>query len=115
MAISRREALKRGISYGTGVITHGNDSIVFDRALRAFPKDGTYAEMRAALEAGDAEAALPAAQAFTQLCSSLAMSELFVAMKQVEEALAEGALPSAEELDEIDAAYHDLVEYLSRA
>ena len=45
MAISRREALKHGISYGTGTINHGNDSIVYDRALRKFPKDETFSQL----------------------------------------------------------------------
>lgn len=114
MAISRREALKHGISYGTGVITHDNDSIAFDRALRAFPHDESYARMTQAIEAGDVEQAHEAASAFTHCCSTLAMSELYVAMRPVEEALAEGALPSAEELAEVDAAYQELVAYLSR-
>lgn len=39
MAISRRDILKLGVSYGTGVINFNNDSIVYDRALRKLPED----------------------------------------------------------------------------
>lgn len=59
MAISRREALKHGISYGTGALNHGNDSIVYDRALRKFPKDETFTQLKSTIDAGDATAAAP--------------------------------------------------------
>lgn len=115
MAISRREALKRGISYGTGVITHGNDSIAFDRALRAFPADGTYRAFRGALDAGDVEAAREQAEAFRRLCGSLAMSELYMQMGGVLAALAEDSLPAVEDLEGIEAGYQDIVGYLAKA
>ena len=51
MAISRREILKYGVSYGTGVITFGNDSLAYDRALRSFPENTAYAAFKQALAA----------------------------------------------------------------
>lgn len=115
MAISRREALKRGISYGTGVMNHGNDSIVYDRDLRAFAAETTYADLRAAVEEGDAERALPLAHEFRQRCAHLAMSELFLAAAPVEAALEEGSLPAVEELDELEACYRPIADYLAHA
>lgn len=115
MAISRREALKRGISYGTGVINHGNDSIAYDRALKTFPADDSYAALRAAIAEGDAESALPAAQAFRKRCGELALSELYLRAAAVVAALEEGSLPPVEELDALDAARAGIVAYLERA
>ena len=41
MAISRREILKLGVSYGTGAINFGNDSVVYERELRKLVGDET--------------------------------------------------------------------------
>ena len=41
MAISRREILKLGVSYGTGAINFGNDSVVYERELRKLVDDET--------------------------------------------------------------------------
>ena len=49
MAISRRLILKLGVSYGTGVINYGNDSIVYDRELRKLPGDPTFREFMDAM------------------------------------------------------------------
>lgn len=113
MAISRREALKHNISYGTGTINHGNDSIVYDRALRAFPKDETFSQLKSAIETGDATAAAPLAHAFQHLCATLAFSQLYVKMGPITEALDAEELPAAEELEAAEANYHDIADFLA--
>lgn len=115
MAISRREALKHGISYGTGVLNHGNDSIVFDRELRKFPNDATFSQLKEVIEAGDATAAAPLAHAFQHLCATLAFSELYVACQPIIEALDAEELPAAEELEAVESHYHDIADYLTGA
>lgn len=115
MAISRREILKRGVSYGTGVINHGNDSIVYDRELRKFPQAGCYGEMRSAIEAGDTPRALEAAKVFRQLCGNLAMSSLYTKCAPVIRALEEECLPPVEDLEKLEGDYASLVDYLSHA
>ena len=42
MAISRREILKYGVSYGTGVINFNNDSIAYERELRKLYQDVSF-------------------------------------------------------------------------
>lgn len=113
MAISRREALKHSISYGTGTINHGNDSIAYDRALRKFPKDETFTQLKSAIDAGDATAAAPLAQAFQHLCATLAFSQLYVDMQPVVEALDAEELPAAEELETVEAGYRDIADFLA--
>jgi len=103
MAISRREALKHGISYGTGTINHGNDSIVYDRALRKFPKDETFSQLKAA----------PLAQAFQHLCAELAFSKLYLACHPIIEALQDGDLPAAQDFEELEAGYQDIADFLA--
>ncbi|MDO5791650.1 MAG: hypothetical protein Q4Q41_03700 [Coriobacteriia bacterium] len=113
MAISRREALKHNISYGTGTINHGNDSIVYDRALRKFPKDETFAQLKSAIDSGDVTAAAPLAQAFQHLCATLAFSQMYVDMQPVVEALDAEELPAAEELEAVEAGYRDIADFLA--
>ena len=63
MAISRREILKLGVSYGTGSINFGNDSVVYDRELRKFPQSTTLQEFLDALAEAEDRLAAEAEQA----------------------------------------------------
>lgn len=50
MAISRRAILKLGVSYGTGVINYGNDSIVYERELRKLARNPAFDNFETALK-----------------------------------------------------------------
>ena len=115
MAISRREALKHHISYGTGTLNHGNDSIVYDRALRKFPEDQTFSQREAAIEAGNPADAAPLAHAFQHLCATLAFSNLYVACQPIIEALDAEELPAAEDFEHLKASYQDIAGFLKSA
>lgn len=104
---------ERCIGYGTGTINHGNDSIVYDRALRKFPKDETFSQLKSAIDAGDATAAAPLAQAFQHLCATPAFSQMYVDMQPVVEALDTEELPAAEELEAVEAGYRDIADFLA--
>lgn len=112
MAISRREALKHHISYGTGTLNHGNDSIVYDRELHKFPTDQTFSQLKQAIDEGDTAAAAPLAHAFQHLCATLAFSELYVACQPIIEALDAEELPAAEDFEQLEAGYQDIAGYL---
>lgn len=49
MAISRRAILKLGVSYGTGIINHGNDSIVYERELRKLASNPAFDDFESAM------------------------------------------------------------------
>ena len=112
MTITRRKALAAGISYGTGCLHFGNDSIVYNRELRKLPANTTYQDLRAAIENADLEAAKADVEALSALCSKMALSQAFMALRPVQEALAEDALPAVEELDDFDAEYRRVIDYL---
>ncbi len=112
MTITRHKALAAGISYGTGCLHFGNDSIVYNRDLRKLPADATYQQLRAALENADLEAAKTDVKKLSELCSKMALSEAFMALKPVQEAIDEDALPAVEELDDFDAEYRRVIDYL---
>lgn len=63
MAITRRKAIKLGVSFGSGCIKFGNDEFAFCDALREFPQDGSYAAFKEAFDAIDVEAVEAAAAA----------------------------------------------------
>ncbi|MBQ6585459.1 MAG: hypothetical protein IJH83_01465 [Coriobacteriales bacterium] len=69
MAISRRDILRLGVSYGTGCITFGNNSVAYDRELRKLPEYEQLEEFLAAFReaqdrlAEEAEAAQDEAKA----------------------------------------------------
>ncbi|ACV21679.1 Uncharacterised protein [Slackia heliotrinireducens] len=123
MAISRREILKLGVSYGTGAINFGNDSVAYDRELRKFTNNEAYAAFKAALvpqgegdEATvDMAAAAEAGRAFQSLCGNLAISGLYMKMSDILAQLDEECLPAVAELDDLEADYQALVSYLKSA
>lgn len=112
MTITRRKALAAGISYGTGCLHFCNDSIVYNRELRKLPADATYQQLRAALENADLEAAKTDVKKLSELCSKMALSEAFMALKPVQEAIDEDALPAVEEFDDFDAECGRVIDYL---
>lgn len=131
MAITRREALKHGISYGSGVINHGNDSIAYDKDLRSFPQNNAWAEMQEALEGVEfadteseeaseeinesVQAAIDKTKAFMKTCGHLCLSELFLSTRPVLDALEENTFPAPIDLDNMEAKYNEIVAYLSVA
>lgn len=112
MGISRRKALAAGISYGTGCLHFGNDSIVYNRELKKLPNDTTYRDLRKAIEDENLEAAKPLAQQMEKLCSSMALSEAYMACRPIVEALDEDSLPAIDELDELEARWRPIVDYI---
>ena len=42
MAITRRDMVKLGVSFGSGTIAFKNDELAYVEALRAFPDDDCY-------------------------------------------------------------------------
>lgn len=149
MAISRRLILKLGVSYGTGAINFGNDSVAYDRELRGLPENTVFAafletlreaEERLIAATSETEEALAEessdtkeeavdsqdsevpvvplddviekARAFQELCAKLALSEMYVQMRSIIEALLSGALPSPDEIEHLKTDYARLIEYL---
>jgi hypothetical protein len=115
MGINRSEAVAAGISFGTGAINFGNDSIVYTRHLRKLPNDDTFAQLKDAIAQGDLEKAKPLAQSFKQLCANLALSRVYMRLEPIVEALDEDALPAVEELEDVQYEYDKVINYLKSA
>lgn len=113
MAISRRKVLALGISYGTGVINHGNDQLAYDHALRELPDNTCYEDLVEAVEDEDAHGALEHARDLRELCGSLSLSSLYVEAAQIVDALEGDNLPSVDEMDALEATYRPIYELTS--
>ena len=111
--IPRRLAVRAGISYGTGAINFDNDAFVFERELRKFPNDTSLENLQQAVEDGDLEAATEAANNLREVAGKLALSHLYASVGPVLAALQEEALPSVEELAEVEAQHKQICDFLA--
>ena len=111
--ISRRLAVKVGISYGTGAMNFGNDALVFERELRKFPQDTSFDDLKTAVEAADLEAARNAACALSETSSKLALSKLYSSLVPILQAIEDEALPAVEELEEVAAQRKRICDFLA--
>lgn len=111
MAITRRDMVKLGVSFGSGTIAFKNDELAYVEALRAFPDDDRYDAFKAALAAENIEQAREALTDLRSYLAHLSMSELYLQARELLEALQEDALPPIAELEDFDAAYLRLKEY----
>lgn len=104
MAISRREIIKLGVSYGTGAINFGNDSVVYERELRKLKDDTKLAEfleelarVTEVLEAQEAEAEAAAETAEAETGAEAAAED------EATESKLAGQEPTGETADDAEA------------
>lgn len=92
MAISRRAILKLGVSYGTGVINHGNDSIAYERELRKLAENPAFGNFERAMEQAEE---IMAAAAVAEPAEPAEAAEVAEVTKVTASAKAAGAAESA--------------------
>lgn len=90
-----------------------NEALV-ERFVGKFLEDQTFASLKAALEAKDAEAAFMAAHTFKGVCQNLGLSNLFVPVRDLTEVLRAGSLEGADELfSQLEEQYERTVSVIS--
>lgn len=109
------DSVDAGISFGTGVINYGNDSVAYTRHLRKLPQDTTFASLKDAIAQGNLEDATAYAETFRQLCADLAFSRVYMRLEPIIDALDEGALSAVEELEDVEYEYEKVISYLKSA
>ena len=73
--------------------------------LAKLPQDETYAQLHAALEAGDAQAGFAAAHTLKGLFGNLGLTKLVELNSPLVETMRAGGLPQADEVAAFDAEY----------
>ena len=76
-----------GIDIPSGIKRFSGDEQAYERALRSYLRDSNFDTLTHALERGDSEAAVSAAHALQAFGASLAMTELYLASKALNEKL----------------------------
>lgn len=82
---------------------------IMERFVLKFPKDGSMAELKAAVEAGDIEGSFKAAHTLKGLAANMAFSNLMLSAAELTEQLRSCSVPADKELlAKVEEAY-DLV------
>lgn len=66
-----------GIDYAYGVKRFAGRAQLFEKALTKFPKDSTFARIRAAYAADDRDALLASAHEFKGMCGNIGLTSLY--------------------------------------
>lgn len=86
------------------------------RFLGKFLDDASFANLKQALAAGDAQAAFMAAHTLKGVCQNLGLSNLFVPVNEITESLRGGSLKGSEPLfAQVEAEYGKTIEALKAA
>lgn len=83
---------------------------LLDKFIRKFVEEPSYAHLQSALSEGNAEDAFRAAHTLKGTAASLGLGDLTEAARAVTETLRVGSVPTAEQLQKLDAAYRVTIE-----
>ncbi len=93
----------------------GNEALL-ERFLKRFLDDANYGRLAAAIDAGDAEAALTASHTLKGVCGNLSMQRLFdLLTRQVAALRADDFAAARDIMPEITAAYEQVTDAIRRA
>lgn len=99
MTLERREQLEAAGIDVAAVLERVMDSeALLERLLKKFPDDPQYPALRAALERGDAEAAVIASHTLKGVCGNLSMTALYQLFTAQVDALRRGDLEGARDM-----------------
>lgn len=87
-----------GISAGEGLARFSGNAALYEKYLKRFPGDESFAAMCAAIDAGDAGAAFDAAHTLKGITGNLSMTRLYGDLGPLVEALRRGDLAGADAL-----------------
>lgn len=99
-----------GIDVGSGLERFMGNEALYEKFLKRFGDDASYAELTAAISAGDCEKAFTAAHTLKGVCGNLSMTKLAQLVSSQVEFLRSGELAAASEMmPDITAAYNEVI------
>lgn len=109
---AKKQALVRaGIDVDAALARMMGSEALFMRLIRKFPDDENHAQLCAAMERGDAQAALSASHTLKGVCGNLSMTGLFGLFERQVAALRAGDVAQAQALmEQIEPAYEAVCE-----
>jgi len=113
--MNQEECLSAGINYNEGVARFVGNAGIYEKFLREFLSDTTFASLKAAMEAKDAKAAFQAGHTLKGLTGNLSLSSLYGKLVVFVDALrGEGNLPLAESLfPGVESEYKTAVDFIA--
>jgi len=97
--MEQKDYLEAGIDYNEGVARFVGNAAMYEKFLRTFPTDRTFAELADAMERKDTNAAFQAAHTLKGLTGNLSLNTLYKDLVVFTDALrGEGNMPLAESL-----------------
>lgn len=85
--MEREDFVAAGIDYDKGVARFAGKADLYVNFLRKFPKDDTFAQLSAAMDAGDMTAAFAAAHTLKGVTGNLSLDGLYQSVLPLVEAL----------------------------
>jgi len=113
--MDRQACLKVGINYDEGVARFVGNAEMYERFLGEFLKDGTFAELEAAMEQSNVRDAFTAAHTLKGLTGNLSLDALYKKLVVLTDALrGEGDLALARTLyPGVEQEYRNMIAFLS--
>ncbi len=113
--MNRQECIDAGINYDEGVARFVGNAEMFERFLREFPADTTYAALESAMEQRDGKAAFQAGHTLKGLTGNLSMVDLYRQLVVFVDALrGEGNMSLAETLyPAVQKEYRRVMDFLT--
>lgn len=110
----KQRAKNAGIDIDSGVERFSGNEMLYEKFLHRFADDKSYPELVAALSAGDCGAAFNAAHTLKGVSGNLSLIRLQKLVSKQVEYLRAGNLDAAKQmLEDISAAYKDVLNILS--
>lgn len=111
----REDCIKAGINYDTGVNRFCGNAEMFEKFLRKFLEDQTFAGLRTAISGNDADQAFQFAHTLKGVAGNLSLDSLLSALDPVVEALRISDIMKARELFPlVEAEYMRSIEFIKQ-
>lgn len=113
--MEREQFVAAGIDYEQAINRFMNNQAMYEKFLVRFPNDKSYEELKAAVSAGDCEAAFKAAHTLKGVSANLAMEELTKAASAATEEFRAGNFEQGVALiPQVDEKYSQIAEFISQ-
>lgn len=114
-SVRKQKLEESGIDVDSGMARFMGNEALYEKFLKKFCDDKSYADLVQAVADGDCEKAFVAAHTLKGVCGNLSMTTLEQLVSRQVEYLRSGELvPAADMMPEITAAYEDIIHVIGR-
>jgi HPt (histidine-containing phosphotransfer) domain-containing protein len=113
--MNRQDCINAGINYDDGVARFVGNAGMYEKFLRSFLQDDSFAQLREAMGRGDVGASFQAAHTLKGLTGNLSLERLYKKLVVLTDALrGEGDMPLAKSLfPDVEKEYADVTAFIA--